>query len=205
VVLVDLRTFEWIVVSQRPVVVDKGVHSAKHVMYHLVGLPLLHSLISSSLISWEIRMIPPPRIVCWCIWIISLSLVSSIQLLFLTAHKWAWKERAIFHDMSRGLTVKATQNRCLIYVIELWRSPLAFQHFNPPHKCCHLCFGCNRVFNRVHVTLCVVVEEVVFGGFALNPSHCMIFYAISSRNIHASSVILMKSPWLMNSRRVFKL
>ena len=51
-----------------------------------------------------------------------------------------------------------------------------------------------------------VVVEFVVGGFSLNPSHCMVFSAISSRNIHAaSSVMLMKSPWLMDLRTIFEL
>ena len=54
------------------------------------------------------------------------------------------------------------------------------------------------------MSLLDVVVEFVVGGFSLNPYHCMVFSVISSRNIHAtSSVILMKSPWLIDSRRVF--
>jgi len=55
-------------------------------------------------------------------------------------------------DMSRRLTVKVTWHRGLIYLLELLRSPLTFQHFNPPHECCHLCFGYNGVFNRMYAT-----------------------------------------------------
>jgi len=72
--------------------------------------------------------------------------------LSLTVHQRACMEWAIFHDMSQGLTVKATWYICLIYLIEQLRSLLAFQHFNPPHKRYHLCFGRNGVFNRIHAT-----------------------------------------------------
>jgi len=50
-------------------------------------------------------------------------------------------------------------------------------------------------FSIKRTPLLDVVVEFVVGGFSLNPSHYMVFSAISSRNFHeALSVILMKSP-----------
>ena len=117
----------------------------------------------------------------------SLALKCGIKLM-LASHEWIGEQRAIFQHVSQGMAVETSRCRYLVNVVDLRRSPFDFQSIYSFHEGCHIGFDNNFSMEWMPPFDVEVVDDL-----SLKPSHCMVFFIISSKNFHASSVILMKS------------